>query len=239
MISIFDIFKIGVGPSSSHTVGPMKAARAFAEGLGKDRHIDATARVTVWLLGSLAWTGKGHATDRAVILGLAGTSPDTVTGTDASQILALAHGDKQLRLNGCHQITFDPAADVVLDMKSPCPKHPNTMVLAAFDAAGARLAEQTWLSIGGGFIVREDEAEAQSASDTTTHQEPYQFRSAANCWRSASNTGSRSPRWSAPTNCRSARRASSTRIFAALVRSCSTASNAAWRRTASCRAAST
>jgi L-serine dehydratase len=141
MISIFDIFKIGIGPSSSHTVGPMKAVRAFVEGLGKDRHIDATARVTVRLLGSLAWTGKGHATDRAMILGLAGASPDTISGTDASRILAMAHGDRQLQLNGDHQIAFDPAIDVVLDMKSPCPKHPNTMVLAAFDAAGARLAE--------------------------------------------------------------------------------------------------
>jgi L-serine dehydratase len=179
MISIFDIFKIGIGPSSSHTVGPMKAARAFAECLGKDRRIDETARVTVRLLGSLAWTGKGHATDRAVILGLAGALPDTVSGADVTQIMALAQGAKQLQLNGDHQIAFDPAVDVVLDLKSPCPRHPNTMVLAAFDAAGARLAEETWLSIGGGFIVREDEAEAQLASDTAAHPEPYQFGSAA------------------------------------------------------------
>ena len=151
MISVFELFKIGIGPSSSHTVGPMKAAGAFAAGLETER----VARVKVTLFGSLAFTGKGHATDRAIILGLAGQIPETVDSDRAEALLADAATRRRLPLAGRKDIAFDPQVDIVFDFVSTPPRHPNTMSFAAFDANGGLVSEETWLSVGGGFIVRD------------------------------------------------------------------------------------
>jgi L-serine dehydratase len=154
MISVFELFKIGVGPSSSHTVGPMRAAAAFSAALPTER----VARVQARLLGSLAFTGKGHATDRAVILGLAGCRPDTLRADEAEAVLELVNDHHYLPLAGRRRIVFAPTTDIVFDYVTPPTGHPNTLVLSAFDAAGETVAQETWLSVGGGFVVREGEA---------------------------------------------------------------------------------
>ena len=160
MISVFELFKIGVGPSSSHTVGPMKAALAFARELPTER----VARMKATLFGSLAFTGKGHATDRAVLLGLSGEAPDTIDADRAEATLARAAREHRLKLAGRRDIAFAPDTDIRFDYVTPPERHPNTMTFAAFDASGAEIARATWLSIGGGFIVREDEEPGAGAS---------------------------------------------------------------------------
>jgi L-serine dehydratase len=172
MISVFELFKIGIGPSSSHTVGPMKAAGAFAARLPTER----VARVKVTLFGSLAFTGKGHATDRAIILGLAGQIPETVDSDHAETVLDEAATRHRLLLAGRRAIDFDPAADIVFDFVSTPPHHPNTMAYAAYDADGELLSEETWLSIGGGFIVRDGETLTGQGSEVA---HPHRFRDAA------------------------------------------------------------
>jgi L-serine dehydratase len=176
MISVFELFKIGIGPSSSHTVGPMKAAAAFADGLAARGALNATASVVVDLYGSLAFTGKGHAVDKAVILGLSGEKPATIDPDQADRIFIETRATKSLRLGGKRGIVFDPEAAIRFDMLSQPKRHPNTLRLRAFDASGVTLLDETWCSIGGGFILREDEAEAQGAANVSY---PYPFRSAA------------------------------------------------------------
>ena len=136
MFSVFELFKIGIGPSSSHTVGPMKAAAAFADGLAATGAIDRVASVEVALLGSLAFTGKGHATDKAVILGLSGQRPDSVEPDAAEGLAAEVRATKRLKLAGRRSIAFDPATAIVFDTVTPAPRHPNTLRLIARDAAG-------------------------------------------------------------------------------------------------------
>ena len=155
MISVFELFKIGVGPSSSHTVGPMKAAAAFVGGLLATGAVDRVASLEVALLGSLAFTGKGHATDRAVILGLSGETPDTVDLDAAEALLARVRETKALNLAGRRAIPFDAERAIVFDTVTPAPRHPNTMRLVARDGQGGALADETWLSVGGGFIIRD------------------------------------------------------------------------------------
>ncbi|HEY2660887.1 MAG TPA: L-serine ammonia-lyase [Caulobacteraceae bacterium] len=171
MISVFELFKIGVGPSSSHTVGPMKAAFQFAEGLRTQGL--TPARVRVELFGSLAWTGGGHGTERAVILGLAGQAPDTVDPDLANRIIATAAEVNSLNVAGC-DLVFDPATDIVFDREAETPVHPNTLAFTALDQDGAVLAIERWCSVGGGFIVREDQVGAASSE---TAEVPYPFRS--------------------------------------------------------------
>ena len=159
MVGVFELFKIGIGPSSSHTVGPMKAALAFVDALAADGLLGRVARIRVDLYGSLAWTGKGHATDRAVILGLAGEAPAAVDLDRADTVIRRARDERRLELPGGHDIGFDPSADLVFDTLSVPPRHPNTLGFSVFDAAGALLRGERWCSVGGGFVAREDEAE--------------------------------------------------------------------------------
>jgi L-serine dehydratase len=182
MISIFELFKVGIGPSSSHTVGPMKAAAAFAETVAKN----AVSRVQVDLLGSLAWTGRGHGTDGAVMLGLSGQHPETVDPDAAEKTVAEIRDSKRLTLGGRRIITFDPGFDIVFDTVAPTPHHPNTLRFAAFDAEGGLLADQRWCSVGGGFVVREEEAEGTAAGTAIV---PYPFRDAADLLRVGRETG--------------------------------------------------
>jgi L-serine dehydratase len=186
MISVFELFKIGIGPSSSHTVGPMKAAAAFVEGLASRGELQRAASVTVDLYGSLAFTGKGHAVDKALILGLCGIALSRVDPDEADRIVAETRAAKSLRLASRWAIAFDPAAAIRFDTKVQPKRHPNTLRLRAFDRQGATLADETWCSIGGGFILREDEAEAQSA---TAVSYPYPFRNAADLMARGQESG--------------------------------------------------
>ena len=186
MISVFELFKIGIGPSSSHTVGPMKAAAAFAGGLVASGAIDKVAAVEVALLGSLAFTGKGHGSDKAVILGLSGETPETVDPDAAEALAARVRGAHALNLAGRRVIAFDPASAIRFDTLTPAPRHPNTMQFVARDAEGRALADETWLSVGGGFIIR-DGAEAEAA--TAEPRLPYPFRSGAELLARARQSG--------------------------------------------------
>jgi L-serine dehydratase len=172
MISVFELFKIGVGPSSSHTVGPMKIAAAFACRLVETDAIDRVATVDVALLGSLAFTGRGHATDKAVILGLSGETPDTVD-LDAALVMAVRE-TKTLNLAGRRAIAFDTERAIRFDTVTPAPRHPNTMRLVAQDEQSRALADETWLSVGGGFIIRDG---VERDTSTAEPQLPYPFRS--------------------------------------------------------------
>ena len=174
MISVFELFKIGIGPSSSHTVGPMKAAAAFVAALGDARR--RVVRVEVTLFGSLAWTGIGHATDKAVILGLAGELPDTVDPDRADALVARLDEAGVLPLGGDFPVAFHPARDIVFDKLNMPPKHPNTLVFRAYDAGDATIADEAWCSVGGGFIVREADADQPSGSGPAV---PYPFADAA------------------------------------------------------------
>ena len=176
MISVFDLFKIGLGPSSSHTVGPMKAAAAFASGLAGRRELARVASVEVTLLGSLAFTGKGHATDKAVMLGLGGLAPDAVDPDAAEGLIEDTRRTKRLALAGRHAIAFDPSSAIVFDVVTPAPRHPNTLRFVARDSAGAALSDETWLSVGGGFIVRDGAEEGDAEAEGGV---PYPFRSGA------------------------------------------------------------
>ena len=182
MISVFELFKIGVGPSSSHTVGPMRAAADFVSRLATER----VARVEARLLGSLAFTGKGHATDRAVILGLAGLRPDTLKQDEADAVLALAYDHHTLPLAGRRRIPFAPDRDIVFDYVTTPANHPNTLILTAFDEAGGEVTRESWLSVGGGFVVREGEAPSEGHGGRAY---PYPFRDAADLLKVAASNG--------------------------------------------------
>ena len=185
MISLFDLFKIGIGPSSSHTMGPMKAAAAFASGLARSGDIGRVETVEVALLGSLAFTGRGHATDKAVILGLSGLEPQTVDPDEADRLADAVRKNLRLPLAARREIAFDPARAIVFDVVTPPPRHPNTLRLVARDATGGRIADETWLSIGGGFVVR-DGVEAEEAGEAPV---PHPFRSAAGLLARAEEAG--------------------------------------------------
>jgi L-serine dehydratase len=186
MISVFELFKIGVGPSSSHTVGPMKAAGAFASGLIAKGAIDEVAAVEVTLMGSLAFTGRGHATDKAVILGLMGKAPDAIDPDAAEALAAEVRVTKRIAFAGRRAIAFDPATAIAFDTLTPAPRHPNTLRLIARDAQGAALADETWLSIGGGFIVRDGAGDDGSATEARL---PHPFRSGAELLARGRETG--------------------------------------------------
>ncbi|MBS0194010.1 MAG: L-serine ammonia-lyase [Proteobacteria bacterium] len=177
-VSTFDLFKIGIGPSSSHTVGPMRAAARFVgRWLDEASLLDRVARVRCELYGSLALTGRGHGTDKAVLLGLEGESPDSVDPDAIPAQLERIRGSKILRLPGGRQIAFDETTDLIFNKRQSLPFHPNGMRFAAFDAAGAEIATRDYYSVGGGFVVNHDEAAANRIVADTTEL-PYPFHSA-------------------------------------------------------------
>ncbi len=156
-VSVFDLFKIGMGPSSSHTVGPMRAARQFVARLQLSSLLAQTATVRCCLHGSLGATGKGHASDVAVLLGLCGHEPDTVDVDQIPELLAGLRNSKRLRLGGVHSIDFDEKDDLLF-MRAALPFHANGMRFVALDAAGHELANRVYYSVGGGFIVSDEVA---------------------------------------------------------------------------------
>jgi L-serine dehydratase len=154
-VSAFDLFKVGIGPSSSHTVGPMRAACMFARGLDADGLLTGTASVHVELFGSLGATGHGHGTVKAVVAGLAGEMPDTVDPQHAEHLLSATRETGRLKLSGAHPISFDPDDDVVLHRRKRLAYHSNAMTFTAAAEDGTELASRTFYSVGGGFIVDE------------------------------------------------------------------------------------
>jgi L-serine dehydratase len=170
--SVFDIFKIGIGPSSSHTMGPMSAAAAFAAGL-RDLPV---ARVQADLYGSLALTGKGHATDSAVILGLSGTRPESMDPDAAEGLLGRIRASSALPLGSGAPIAFDELRDLLWHQRERLPFHSNGMRFTAFDAAGAKLREETSYSIGGGAVVAEAAVGANAPAEGEARL-PHPFRS--------------------------------------------------------------
>ncbi|MCJ0973768.1 L-serine ammonia-lyase [Pseudomonas sp. PS1] len=176
-LSVFDLFKIGIGPSSSHTVGPMRAALRFAEGLRRDELLEATAGIKVELYGSLGATGKGHGSDKAVLLGLEGEHPETVDTASIPQRLARMREEDVLRLLGERTLRFVIHDDLKF-IRRPLPYHPNGLIFRAFDAAGLQLRSREYYSVGGGFVVDEEAAGHDRIVEDRTPL-PYRFRSAA------------------------------------------------------------
>jgi len=179
-VSVFDLFKIGIGPSSSHTVGPMRAARLFVARLTHAGLLARTARVKADLYGSLGATGKGHGSDKAVLLGLAGHEPDSVDIDRVPAELEAMRGSKSLLLAGSQRIAFDESADLVMHRREALPFHANGMRLTAFDAGGTEIDSRVYYSVGGGFVVSDEVAADGSrqktiAPDTTVL--PYPFHS--------------------------------------------------------------
>jgi L-serine dehydratase len=156
-VSVFDLFKIGIGPSSSHTVGPMRAAKQFVTRLQHSGLLEKTATVRCWLHGSLGATGKGHASDVAVLLGLCGHAPDTVDVNTIPALLAELRSSQHLALAGTQRVAFHEKSDLLF-MRAPLPFHANGMRFIALDAAGTELSERVYYSVGGGFIVSDEVA---------------------------------------------------------------------------------
>ncbi len=184
-LSVFDLFKIGIGPSSSHTMGPMTAAARFLDEVKTGDWPRPSGvkvdRIAVSLHGSLAYTGVGHGTDRAVILGLAGEAPQTVNPDTADGIVAAISAARKIAPPGHPAYRFDPATDLVLDRKTPLPGHANGMAFHAYDADERLLLKRVYYSIGGGFVVSEEELQRQKAkggADKPAQRVPYPFRNA-------------------------------------------------------------
>ncbi|GMG87415.1 L-serine ammonia-lyase [Biformimicrobium ophioploci] len=166
-ISVFDLFKVGIGPSSSHTVGPMKAAAMFAERLQQNAQVPTVARIKAEMFGSLGATGNGHGTPKAVLLGLEGEQPETVDIESIPARIDRIRNEGLLQLGGSHSVGFSEETDLILHRREELPFHPNGMAFTALDGAGAVVASQTYYSVGGGFVV-----DAESAGKDTLIEDP-------------------------------------------------------------------
>ncbi len=187
-VSVFDLFSVGIGPSSSHTVGPMRAAGRFARSLQADGLLPAVTAVRAELFGSLGATGHGHGSVRAVVLGLAGEEPETVDPAAAGPLVEQVRGSGTLTMLGTHPIGFDVDEDVVLHRRKRLEFHSNGMRFAALDAAGTEISVRTYYSVGGGFVLGEDETghPALVADPTPV---PYPFASGAELLAQADRAG--------------------------------------------------
>jgi L-serine dehydratase len=183
--SLFDIFKIGIGPSSSHTVGPMRAARRFTLELEAEKLLSTTVRVRCELYGSLALTGVGHATDHAVLLGLCGLEPDTVEPSSIGNLISIIRASQLLPLMGTRAIAFVEADDLLFHRGRTLPFHPNGMRFTAFGVGDTTLKTCTYYSVGGGFILAEGDAESKNSRVSV----PYPFGSASELLALAADSG--------------------------------------------------
>ncbi|MFF0741818.1 L-serine ammonia-lyase [Streptomyces sp. NPDC004111] len=193
-ISVFDLFSIGIGPSSSHTVGPMRAARMFVGRLKKDGLLAQTTSVRAELFGSLGATGHGHGTPKAVLLGLEGHSPRTVNVETADDEVERIRATGKLRLlateiGSAHEIDFDEPNELILHRRRSLPYHANGMTLFAYDAQGAPLLEKTYYSVGGGFVVDEDAVAGENPIVPDDTVLKYPFRTGDELLRLANETG--------------------------------------------------
>jgi L-serine dehydratase len=187
-LSVLDIFKIGIGPSSSHTMGPMNAAREFVEELSTRNLLDRTDRVGAQLYGSLALTGKGHCTDRAILLGLEGQRPETVDPQAMEPALERIRTAGRLRLGGSREIAFDEPLDLLFHRDQVLPLHPNGMRFTALAAGGEVLHRDEYYSTGGGFTVRAAEF-GRARDDQHRVAVPHPFGSASELLRLARDQG--------------------------------------------------
>jgi L-serine dehydratase len=187
-VSVFDIFKPGVGPSSSHTMGPMTAGLRFVRHLLDSGTLGSVQRVEVELMGSLAATGAGHCTDSAVQAGLAGFDPATVDPDAIEALLAAIATDRRIMLAGRQSVPFDPVADIVWT-KTPHPAHANALRFTALDGPQSVLERRLYFSVGGGFVVEEAEMNAPAAADARAAALPYPFASAGQLLAQASAAG--------------------------------------------------
>ena len=187
-ISVFDLFSIGIGPSSSHTVGPMRAAAMFARSLAEDAPAARVTRVRAELFGSLGATGHGHGSGPAVLLGLSGERPETVDPAATGSLVTQVREAGRLRLDGGREIDFDIDEDIVLHRRKRLPFHSNAMRFAAFDGDGGEILSRTYYSVGGGFVLGEDETGApRIVADTTPV--PYPFHTGAELLAQAEASG--------------------------------------------------
>lgn len=187
-ISVFDLFSIGIGPSSSHTVGPMRAARMFARRLKNEGHLARTTAIRAELFGSLGATGHGHGTPKAVLLGLEGNSPRTVDVETADAQVERIRTGRRIYLLGMREIDFDFDKDLVLHRRKSLPYHANGMTIFAYDAEGGLVLEKTYYSVGGGFVVDEEAVgEDRIKLDDTVLK--YPFRTGDELLRLADETG--------------------------------------------------
>ena len=178
-ISVFELFSIGIGPSSSHTVGPMRAAYQFVKALQKDGHLTEVHRVKTELFGSLGATGKGHGSDKAVMLGFEGELPESVDTTIIDSRLASIRQQQKINLLGEHSVAFNEQDDLIMHRKKTLPFHSNGMIFSAFNRQGNELSSATFYSVGGGFIVDETAigSDRIKRDDTVL---PYPFLTAVN-----------------------------------------------------------
>src|SRR6476660_5657954 len=176
-VSVFDLFKIGIGPSSSHTVGPMRAAARFVtRGLEERGVLAQVARIRAELFGSLAHTGRGHGTDKAVLCGFEGEWPDRIDPDVIPEKLRRIRAQKKLQLLGRHEIAFDEKTDLIFNKRQKLPYHSNGMRFSAYGDDGELLATRDYYSVGGGFVVNQDEAaEDRIVKDKT--ELPFPFHS--------------------------------------------------------------
>lgn len=188
-LSVADLFTIGIGPSSSHTVGPMRAGRHFSDALEGVGLLDAVVRVVVTLYGSLALTGAGHGTDKAVLLGLAGERPSTVDPDAVDGIVAAIRSDKRLALAGTQQIDFDEARDMMFEGGTVLEGHPNALRFQAMAADGAVVRETVFYSVGGGFIVEEGADQLDAVTRADNIRLPHPFSSAGELLGVADDAG--------------------------------------------------
>lgn len=188
-LSIFDIFKIGLGPSSSHTMGPMIAAHRFLDALRTHERCGEVQRLRVRLYGSLAFTGKGHGTDRAVKLGLLGYEPSRLDTDEAEIRLAALERDRRLRPAGLPEVAFDPVIDLIFDYGPPLPGHPNGMMFVALADGDVPLFTEVYYSVGGGFVVTAAEQNSPLAVSHATGACPFPFATAASMLRMAKSSG--------------------------------------------------
>jgi len=175
-LSVFDIFKIGIGPSSSHTMGPMNAARSFVQLLASRELLSKTAHISAQLYGSLALTGRGHCTDRAILLGLEGMDPETIDSAAVEPTMQRIRTAKRINLLGLHEIEFDEPLNLLFHTDQVLPGHSNGMRFTAQDAALQVLAREEYYSVGGGFIVQ---AGAEVAPASLPVEPPFPFDSGA------------------------------------------------------------
>lgn len=189
-LSVFDVFKIGIGPSSSHTMGPMTAAVRFIAMLRQRGDLDVAA-VQASLHGSLAFTGKGHGTDRAVAIGLLGHEPAELDADEAERSLVQLSQQKVLRLGGMPDLMFDPEVDIVFDFGPALPGHANGLTFRALDGRGTAVLSETFYSVGGGFVVTADELQAVRDHRPRADEGvwPYPFKSAAQMLSMARQSG--------------------------------------------------
>ena len=192
--SVFDLFKIGIGPSSSHTVGPMVAGGRFIAELKDAGQFEQVTRVTARLHGSLAHTGKGHVSDVAILLGFSGHKPDAIDPADVDGIVEYIRGNGVINLAGEREILFTETTDLIFDYEKVLPAHSNAMCLSAFDQDGNELRASRYYSIGGGFVANEEAMSADRVIATPEIAIPYDYTTAEELLRMGEISGKTFPR---------------------------------------------